>query len=203
MRMKSGSRHWQGNLRGAIAAIAATVTVKDQRPRLLTNCAPNMVTMGRDRRISVKSRLVAGVLSVLLLGLASAICVPGAIAQNNLGDLLDAGAKMLSAEEFKDEVVQRSIVGPTAAGGHIEVLYSTKGTIQGMGIPSTVPTHGATPIYGDWKVDENGKICTSMVIGDTNLPYRCQSWFKSADKYFVSDSDSDRRARVLVRTVKP
>jgi hypothetical protein len=138
----------------------------------------------------------------LLLGVSLLLCVPLAVAQSDLGALLDAGAKKLSAEEFKEELVQRVIVGPTLAGGHIEVLYSTKGSIQGLGTPSTAPTRSATPIYGDWKIDENGKICTSMVIGDTNLPYRCQSWFKNADLYFVSDSDSDRMARVLRRTVK-
>lgn len=34
------------------------------------------------------------------------------------------------------------------------------------------------------------------------LPARCQVWFKYADQYFLSDSDSDRSARVLRRTLK-
>jgi hypothetical protein len=138
----------------------------------------------------------------LPLGFALLLWAPLVMAQSNLGELLDAGAKVLSAEEFRNEVVQRVIVGPTLAGGRIEVLYSTKGSIQGVGIPRTAPTRSATPVNGEWKIDENGKICTSMVIGDTFLPYRCQSWFKSGDQYFVSDVDSDRKARVLLRTVK-
>jgi hypothetical protein len=31
---------------------------------------------------------------------------------------------------------------------------------------------------------------------------RCQVWFKHGEQYFLSDSDTDRRARVLLRTVK-
>ena len=41
-----------------------------------------------------------------------------------------------------------------------------------------------------------------MKIGPTSLPYRCQFWFKHVEQYFLSDSDSDRRTRVLSRTVK-
>ena len=37
----------------------------------------------------------------LLLGLALLLLVPFAVAQNKLGELLDAGAKRLSAEEFR------------------------------------------------------------------------------------------------------
>ncbi len=38
--------------------------------------------------------------------------------------------------------------------------------------------------------------------GMAYLPPRCQYWFKLGDKYFLSDSDSDRSAKVLSRTVK-
>jgi hypothetical protein len=67
------------------------------------------------------------------------------------------------------------------------------------------------PISGEWTIDDNGRICTSMRMGTgggaspglgVTLPSRCQFWFKYADQYFLSDSDSDRRARVLRRTVK-
>ena len=36
----------------------------------------------------------------------------------------------------------------------------------------------------------------------TFLPFRCQFWFKYKEQYFLSDSDTDRQARVLVRTIK-
>jgi hypothetical protein len=132
--------------------------------------------------------------------------VPLAAAQSNLGELLDGGAKKLSAEEFRQEVVQRVIVGPTLSGGSLEVMYASNGVIQGQGTYGTITL---APISGEWTIDDNARICTSMRIGGGSgtgggvaLPSRCQFWFKHAEQYFFSDSDSDRRARVLRRTVK-
>ena len=143
----------------------------------------------------------------LLLGLALWLWVPFAVAQNNLGELLDAGARKLSAEEFKKELVQHTIVGTTPAGTRIELMYASSGVIQGRsdagGAAVNVPTMSfITPIDGVWNIDESGRICASMVIGRNLLPLRCQSWFKYKEDYFVADSDSDRYVKVLRRSVK-
>jgi hypothetical protein len=147
---------------------------------------------------------------MLPLGFALMLWVPLAAAQSNLGELLDAGAKKLSAEEFKQEVVQRVIVGLTPSGGSIEVMYASNGVIQGTGSYTPVMIAQA-PITGEWTTDDNGRICTSMRVtgggvpgftSGVSLPSRCQFWFKYAEQYFFSDSDSDRHARVLRRTVK-
>lgn len=135
---------------------------------------------------------------------------PLAVAQSNLGELLDAGAKRLSVEDFKEEVVQRVIVGPTATGASLEVMYASSGEIQGRGSLIHQGVSSA-PIFGEWTIDNNGRVCTSMTIGSGfgapafgagPLPPRCQFWFKYAGQYFFSDSDSDRHARVFPRTVK-
>jgi len=151
--------------------------------------------------------------TTMLLGAALLLCAPLAVAQNNLGELLDAGAKVMSAEEFKREVVQRMIVGPTASGGSIEVMYTANGSIAGTGTPVMAPTaqYGrGLPVSGEWKIDDNERICTSMRIsmsagapGTVALPPRCQVWFKYRDEYFIADTDTDRRARVFRRTVQP
>lgn len=143
----------------------------------------------------------------LLLGLALVLMVRSAVAQNNLGELLDAGAKKLSADEFKQEVVQRTIRGQTASGeGNIEIMYAGNGLIQGNGSSVAVNLINA-PLSGEWTTDADGRVCTSMRTyryGGTAaaLPTRCQFWFKYKDDYFLADSDSDRSARVLRRTVK-
>ena len=147
----------------------------------------------------------------LSLGTACFLYASFAVAQSNLGELLDAGAKMISAEEFKQEVVQRMIVGPTASGGSIEVMYTANGSIAGTGTALLSPgaLYGRVmPVFGEWKIDDNQRICTSMRISMTPsatvaLPPRCQVWFRYRDEYFIADSDSDRRARVLRRTVQP
>lgn len=138
----------------------------------------------------------------LSLGIALLLWAPLALSQSTLGELLDAGAKKMSIEEFKDEVVQRTLVGLSASGGNLELMYVSNGTIQGLGAGPLYTMNTLSTIRGEWKTDDDGKICTSMRIGGTPLPDRCQFWFKYAEAYFPSDSDSDRRARVLRRAVK-
>src|SRR5438552_1354417 len=141
----------------------------------------------------------------LLSALALLLWVPLAAAQNNLGALLDAGGKVLSPEEFKQELVQRVIVGLTATGGSIEIMYADNGTIQGTGTAPIAPGNRFASLNGEWKTDDSGKICTSMRIGGVPgviLPFRCQFWFKYKADYFISDSDSDRSTRILRRTLK-
>src|SRR5215831_8701078 len=67
----------------------------------------------------------------LLLWLALLLFAPFAVAQNNLGELLDAGAKRISGEEFKQDVVQQTLVGVTPSGARLELMYATSGVIQG------------------------------------------------------------------------
>ena len=153
----------------------------------------------------------------LLSALALLLWMPLAMAQNNLGELLDAGATRLSPEAFKEEVLQRVIVGPTATGGKLELIYTTNGMIQGTGSYTGVigtSSLSLAPINGEWTIADNGTICTSMRIGSSpsvggvgniggvSLPTRCQFWFKYSEQYFFSDSDTDRGARVFRRTLK-
>lgn len=144
----------------------------------------------------------------LLLGLALLLLVPSAVAQKNLGELLDAGAKKLSVDEFKQEVVQRSMRGQTASGEvDMEIMYIPNGTIQGK-IEGVRQGPMYQPVSGDWTTDAEGRVCTSMLAArggvnfPTPLPTRCQYWFKYKDDYFVADSDYDRSGKVLRRTVK-
>ena len=146
----------------------------------------------------------------LLLIAALLFCTSASLAQSKLGEVLDAGATLLTVDEFKAQLVQRTLEGPTPTGGHIELMYVSNGTIQGTGAsplhPSSAP--GNMPYEGDWTSGENGTICSSFRYRSAgggaagNLPLRCQYWFKLGDRYFVSDSDYDRQARVLVRTLK-
>jgi hypothetical protein len=88
----------------------------------------------------------------------------------------------------------------------MQMMYASGGMIKGdnniyTGSPqSDIQNFG--PIDGVWNIDDSGRTCTSMVIGRTFLPLRCQFWFKYKEDYFIADSDSDRNARVFRRTVK-
>ena len=147
----------------------------------------------------------------LRLGFVLLLCAPICIAQSNLGELLDAGGRMLSPDEFKQELVQRLVVGPTPTGGILEVMYAPSGAVQGKGShPGFVGLQrfrDDAVVAGEWRIDDKGRVCTNMRISAAGAPVlilapRCQSWFKYDQKYFLSDSDWDRSAKVLLRTVK-
>jgi hypothetical protein len=137
-----------------------------------------------------------------VLGIALLLFAQFAVAQTKLGELLDAGAKKLSADEFKQELVQHELVGRTASEGNLELMYVNNGMIEGRGAHPLATGNMQSAIGGEWRIDDSGKVCTSMRIGGTPLPFRCQFWFKYKDQYFLSDSDTDRQARVLSRTIK-
>jgi hypothetical protein len=162
---------------------------------------------GAPMQISIHREWTLKRLAKLLLGPAFLLFTSFAAAQKNFGELLDAGGKKLSPEEFKEELVRRVIVGPTATGGNLELMYTARGTIQGRGNSPLIPDIQVAQFAGEWKVDNSGRVCTSMnagsgTFGSAGLPFRCQFWFKLKEQYFLADSDTDRAARVLPRTVK-
>jgi len=147
-------------------------------------------------------KLLAGLGIVLAPGISGA--------QSTLGELLDAGAKKITPTEFKRDVIQRTLVGPTNTGAPLEVMYVANGSIAGMG-GNPLDTAGSyrqnVPVSGAWMIDETERICTAMQVappqgGVTTLPQRCQYWFKMGDAYYISDSETDRHAKVLRRSVK-
>jgi len=147
---------------------------------------------------------------------AAAMSAAPAFAQDTLGTLLDANAAKISVGQFERDLVQRVLEGPTQTGGRMEVMYTGSGQIEGTGTmrPGIQSATNYARIQGRWTNDGAGRICTSLSysaqvgsnvnagIGMGTLPPRCQYWYKLGDKYFLADSDTDRSAKVLVRTIK-
>ena len=133
-----------------------------------------------------------------------------AVAQTNVGQLLDGGAVKLSAADFRQQIVGRYMAGPGrgvfSASSSQEVVYLEGGVIRGSGASSVfggMSGGGQTfVIEGSWAIDEQGRVCQTTRAGNVVLAPRCQYWFKQADKYYFADSDSDRSALVTIRTVK-
>ena len=135
---------------------------------------------------------------------AMLVYAPLAAAQATLGALLDAGAKRLSADEFKREIVQRTIVGATLTGTQMEMMYSANGVLAGRAEDRFDRRTAA--FSGEWQIDEAARICTSYrAVATTGLavvlPPRCQYWFKLGKQYFFADSDTDRSVKVQSRTI--
>ncbi len=150
------------------------------------------------------------------LGISLLFVIQTVGAQSNLGELLDGGAKKVSANEFREELVQKVITGLSPTGGTLEVTYTNSGLISGVGT-ATRSSPVQMDVSGTWVIDDNQRICTSMLVasgagsaaggfstsGSLVLPPRCQFWFRSGEYYYLSDSDSDRHARIIQRAVKP
>jgi hypothetical protein len=131
----------------------------------------------------------------------------------NLGQLLNAGGKLLSPQEFNEEVVQRLLVGPLASGATVEVMYASSGALAGSllhgGAANSATARNAPQnwqVSGDWRVDDSERICTTLRItygqGITIVPTRCEFWFKIRNTYYVSEADEDRGAKLFVRVLK-
>ena len=147
---------------------------------------------------------------VSFAGTLAVCCVSPALAQTNLGQLLDSGAVKVSAADFKQEIVGRAVVGPArgvySATSTQEVVYLEGGVIRGSGASSVfggMSGGGQTfVIEGTWTIDERDRVCQTTRLGSMVLAPRCQYWFKQSDKYFFADSDSDRSALITIRTAK-
>ena len=115
--------------------------------------------------------------------------------------VIDAGARRLTVDEFKAELVQRPIAGQMPSGANLEIVYAKTGSIAGEAIIQGI---GSQTLAGEWATDDNGRICTSIQFARSahETLRRCEFWFKYKEQYFLSVSDSDRQARLVRRTIK-
>ena len=151
------------------------------------------------------------------LVIAAASWVPLAMAQTNLGAVLDSGGRQVSADEFKRDVVGRVMRGDTTArtpgggasatAGTLDLVYLSAGGVRGSGQSGTLGGArggGASfAVEGSWTIDERERVCTSMRAGAVVFAPRCQFWYVREKTYFLSDSDSDRSARISSYTIQP
>jgi hypothetical protein len=91
--------------------------------------------------------------------------------------------------------------------GSLELIYLSAGGIRGSGqrlLMSGSSAAGASfDINGSWTIDERERVCTTMRMGSVVLAPRCQFWYVHGKQYFLSDSDSDRSARIISYTMQP
>lgn len=126
------------------------------------------------------------------------VLTPEAPLPNRLGELLDAGAKKLSAKDFRQELLTRTLYS-SKGPRNTAILYAENGKVVG-----TSRSGGFTVenIDGSWAVGANETICSTYRFGNVVFPQRCVFWYKLGEMYFFSDSDSDRSASVERRTLR-
>lgn len=141
------------------------------------------------------------VLVAFFAGLGSGM----ASAQSTLGDLLDAGAVKLSKQEVLATLSGANISGPRQGGGTTQADYKADGTYSGayQGGAGAMGAAKGGGFFGKWTVDDSGKLCTKGSGGSGKATAGCAYFFRAGDQLYVAiESDSDRSAVVLKRTVK-
>ena len=134
----------------------------------------------------------------LLFGLVGAFSAPCS-AQEKLGELIDSGAKKLSAEEMRTLVVGANLTGPGAKNTTSDVDLLPDGTAKGF-----VYAGGrGYRFQGTYKIMDDGKICLHYEFVNTFPPYEaCVAYYQAGQQYYLAYSDTDREAQVVKRVVK-
>jgi hypothetical protein len=124
-----------------------------------------------------------------------------AVAQNTLGELIDAGGKKLSKEQVVTALSGAQVAGPTTGGGQREVVFKADGSYSGNVETTAKQGFG---VVGTWTVDDGGKLCTEGHQSGKRATREggCNYYFVHLDQYYVTPSDSDRSSPVLKRTIK-
>ena len=117
-------------------------------------------------------------------------------AQENLGELLDKGAKKVSKDEWNALLPVNVSQIWLSKNGAIALTY--KADASHSGNAHHFPSGTSSGVYGTWKVDENGKICIDEKFSNSNWRPDgfCFFLFQLDGQPFISDSDSDRSARI-------
>lgn len=124
-------------------------------------------------------RVFKGILSLTVL--ASACVV--AHAQSTVGELLEKGGKQVSKADWLESTPLRMQTKWPNGQGEEELLFSDDGKISGTG--HHYGSRSDSPASGQWKVEEDGKVCTPKTFtawnSSTNL---CWYFFKLGDSFY-------------------
>jgi hypothetical protein len=137
---------------------------------------------------------------MLMTGVIFAALSSSAQAQNTLGELLDMGGKKLAKEDVTAAIVGSRVGGPTKFGGRTEIGIKADGSLSGY---LRTPDGRDAGLIGTWTVDDSGRMCSDSTAKFQTIQKikGCMFFYSVSDRYYISESDSDRNARLLVRTI--
>lgn len=124
-------------------------------------------------------------------------CSGSAMAQSNLGELLDMGAKQIPKDELVSLLSGLTMSGEsfTNQGGTIRFEYMADGTVSG-GLRTADGRE--FPSKGTWKVDDSGKFCREMTRANGTRWGDCRYFFKLADVFYAAETN-DRGTKIEKR----
>jgi hypothetical protein len=128
-----------------------------------------------------------------------ALSCTGTLAQSTLGELIDAGFRKMTKDDFAATVIGAKVSSYDAAGTLILADYKADGTFSGAWYQQGGGLQG---VYsGTWTIDESGKECWKS----KNLWWNtegCRFWFRNGDQIYSTSSETERDSRIFKRTVK-
>lgn len=127
-------------------------------------------------------------------------CSGSAMAQSNLGELLDMGAKQIPKDQLVSLLSGLTMSGESFnnQGGTIRFDYSADGTVSGGLRTADGREFRST---GTWKVDDSGKFCREMVRANGTHWGDCRYFFKLADAYYAAETN-DRGTKIEKRLLE-
>lgn len=127
--------------------------------------------------------------------LLAAAAAPG-LAQSNVGDLLDKGAKKLVKDDYLALAPFRLKYVWPQGGGEGDLVYVADGTLSGSEYHYS--SRSESPATGTWSADETGKWCMKkhMSVWNSRTDMCWYTW-KLGDDYWGSATDSDRGGRIM------
>lgn len=125
-----------------------------------------------------------------------------AVAQDNLGGLLDKGAKKVSKDEWNALLPVNVSYIWLSKNGKLALTFKTDASHSGNA--QHFPSGTSSGVYGTWKIEENGKICIDEKFSNAywSPDVFCYFLFQLDGQPFISDSESDRNARISKATLE-
>ncbi|MEN9384953.1 MAG: hypothetical protein RL323_2096 [Pseudomonadota bacterium] len=132
-------------------------------------------------------------LLMTLIATLTALVAP-VYAQSNVGELLEKGGKQLGKSDVLELVPLRYQSKWPNGQGEEELFFTSDGNITGTGYH--YGSRSNSPATGQWKVDEDGRVCTPKTFtawnSSTNM---CWYLYRLNDGYY-STAKSDLGSRV-------
>lgn len=123
----------------------------------------------------------------------------GALAQNNVGEVLDSGGRKLSQAELVPLLSGANMTGDSFKGNGMTINfdYAADGTVAGFSRNAAGFESRST---GTWTVDAGGKFCREMLRQNGQRWGDCRYFFRQGEAYFAAETD-ERGAAVEKRAI--
>ena len=125
--------------------------------------------------------------------LTLALIAPAAQAQYRVDEIVAKGGQVITAGQFKSEIVGGYVSGASEQGFQFELFYSRDGRLEGM----VSTPRGSSGLIGTWGISRTNAICVEYTLtASRDIATRCVWYWKAGNEYFSTNSRMDDEAAV-------